>query len=148
MTLVEVLAAYTHDLWARYMRDFLRECTLVEDGMYLIPSSYAESIKKIMPLAYRDLPREIQALDRKEAHRILDVICAYPYPYDVSEQKENKMNDTQLTPKEIQEALLAIRDQMEGQKTASPVVDGRMVAIACTDMDKLLAFWGQYIAQV
>ena len=75
--LLHRMAVHEHKHWADYMLSFFGNCSLQEDGSYLVSAAYARALDRLIHTHYDDLPDHGQELDMIEARRWLQIFKRY-----------------------------------------------------------------------
>ena len=71
--MIEALAEYSHQAWAKWMVYLFRLCSTNDDGSMRIPKHLVERWKRQAGTAYIALPGEEKDSDRVEARKILGI---------------------------------------------------------------------------
>ena len=72
--LIEPLAEYEHDRWARWQKHLFSKCIVNEDKSLTIPKEYVDRWARQMNTRYCNLDDDEKESDRLEAIRMLNVI--------------------------------------------------------------------------
>jgi len=72
--IIERLADFEHDRWARWQKHVFSKCIKNNDGSYTIPKEYVERWERQIITSYNDLSEEEKESDRIEAKRIIEVL--------------------------------------------------------------------------
>ena len=74
----EQLAAYAHDVWARWMGYLFDRSTKNADGSVTIPAELVKRWTRQMGTSYEDLPEGEKHSDRAEALKIMRIFLGDP----------------------------------------------------------------------
>jgi hypothetical protein len=72
--LIEQLAHYEHESWARWMQYLFSKCIRDEDDDYVIPRALVERWQRQADTPYAELSEQEKESDREEVRRILPII--------------------------------------------------------------------------
>lgn len=72
--LIQMLADYEHDRWARWQRYLFDKCIKNDDGSLTIPKEFVDRWNRQIYTNYYELSDEEKESDKKEAVKILDII--------------------------------------------------------------------------
>lgn len=72
--LIEILADYEHDRWAKWQKYLHKNCIKNKDGSLTIPKEKVELWDKQIHTKYKDLSEEEKNSDRIEAKNIIKII--------------------------------------------------------------------------
>ncbi len=72
----EKLAEYAHSTWSEWMDYLFSKCTLDEAGDLVIPEWAVKRWKRQVETEYAELSEQEKESDRKEADRMLSIMCA------------------------------------------------------------------------
>ena len=72
--LIELLADYEHDRWARWQKHVFNKSIKNDDGSVTIPKEYVDRWTRQINTDYSKLSIEEQLSDKKEAVKILEII--------------------------------------------------------------------------
>ena len=75
--LIELLANYEHDRWARWQKYLFSKCIKNDDGSLTIPKEYVNRWNRQINTDYNDLSIEEQLSDKKEAIKIIEIVEGY-----------------------------------------------------------------------
>ena len=72
--IIEKLAAFEHDRWARWQSHVFQKSIKNEDGTYTIPKEFVDRWQRQINTDYNDLYEEEKDSDRREAMKIFECI--------------------------------------------------------------------------
>lgn len=72
--IIEKLADYEHDRWARWQKYLFSKCMIHQDGSLTIPKEFVDRWTRQVNTDYIDLSEREKDSDRKEAIRIIECI--------------------------------------------------------------------------
>jgi hypothetical protein len=79
-TFYEALANLAHEQWSGWMDYFIGNCQEKDDGSLTVPAGYVAALRRQMTTPYHELSEAEKDSDRKEADKIIELLCTLEAP--------------------------------------------------------------------